>query len=129
AFINKVCGPQPLYSLSRRPFCHPPRFFPVTVIYEGEEYLEKSYFLMHILDELDCFDFENSEYKSHQIQSSGARYIDSIRKFSLLPVDTSKYKVFIVGEVGFLIIDRFIADKITEAGATGVKFIDPSEAY
>ncbi|AFZ10530.1 hypothetical protein Osc7112_6376 (plasmid) [Oscillatoria nigro-viridis PCC 7112] len=106
-------------------------FFPVTVIYEGEEYLEKSYFLMHILDELDCFDFENSEYKSHQVQSSGATYIDSITKLSLLPVDTSKYKVFIVGEVGFFIIciDSFIADKITEAGATGVKFVDPSEAY
>lgn len=86
---------------------------------------------MHIIDELDCFDFENSEYKSHQIQASGARYIDSITKLSLLPVDTSKYKVFIVGEVGFFIIciDSFIADKITEAGATGVKFIDPSEAY
>lgn len=106
-------------------------FFPVTVIYKGKEYLEKSYFLMHIFDELDCFNFKNSEYKSHQIQSSGARYIDSITKLSLLPVDTSKHKLFIVGEVGFFIIciASFIADKITEAGATGVKFIDPSEAY
>jgi hypothetical protein len=106
-------------------------FFPMEVFVSGEKYVHKNYFFMHIIDEVNCFDSIKSEYKSHQVKSTGATIIDSIHKLVLKPVNTKEHRLFRVSEVGFFIlcVDAVIASQIADAGLTGVVFLEPSETF
>jgi hypothetical protein len=106
-------------------------FYPVKLIFKEQLYTQKKYFLIHFTEQVDCFDFENSEYTSYTIKSGTIRILSSIRKLILLPVDTSKHKLFIVGRVSFFIIciDDSIAERILKAGVRGVRFLNPDETF
>jgi hypothetical protein len=106
-------------------------FFPVQIFYDQNEYLDKRYFFMHILSEIDCFDKERSEYTIFQALDGIPETIKRIQKLYLLPVDTSVSKLFRVRDVGYFIlcVDDQLAQQILDAGFTGMQFRDPSETY
>ncbi|MEG3991551.1 hypothetical protein QUA13_31425, partial [Microcoleus sp. S28C3] len=76
AFTNKVCGLQPLYSLSRRPLCHPPS---EDIQHQLEEIVSRYKSLG--VDDLSAYVLMNGKCNSIVCPDTGlidARVIDSV---------------------------------------------------
>jgi hypothetical protein len=101
-------------------------FFQVNVFRKKTKtwYEPNSFFCMHLMEELDCFDYERSRYK---VAKGG--WIIGIDSLVLKPSKLAGRRLFRIAGVGFVIwcVSEKLANEIEAQGFTGVLFCDPSE--
>jgi hypothetical protein len=125
-----TCGPIRVVSekLMQTLVSHPgvlAEFFPLDVIYAGQLYTETNYYCLHILDGVECLDFERSKFSVDPEKG----WVDAIDK---LVIDESKvvgHELFRITDVDFIIecASEQLAERITAAKFTGVRFFEPTE--
>ncbi|MEL7071650.1 MAG: DUF1629 domain-containing protein [Cyanobacteria bacterium J06581_3] len=100
------------------------QFFPVKVIHNGED--AGRYFYMNVFHEINCFDFDLSKYSCDE----EIDFIESIYQLVLRPVN-SEHHLFFVAKVDFSILcaSDVLSSKLNNAGCTGIRFTDPSQAF
>jgi hypothetical protein len=91
-------------------------FSPVTFIWNNEVYIERSFYIMKVIEELDCINYKESIYECFE---SAPTEIRSISKLVTYPVDTDVHKLFIIDNTCFLCVADFICNLLLDRGCTG----------
>jgi hypothetical protein len=100
-------------------------FSPVTFIWNEEIYEKHNFYIMRVVEELDCINYEESMYECFE---SAPTEIRSLSKLVTYDVDTSKHKLFIIDNTCFLCVDSSICDELMNQGCTGFEIIEVSDA-
>lgn len=91
-------------------------FFPVNVLWNGDEYTETSFFLIHIMDKVDCIDRELSEYKIDKYVDDDDKtaFMSEINKLVIHPIDESIHKVFFISDISGISLELAVSDDIAQ---------------
>ncbi len=103
------------------------QYFQLDVIYRRKPYLKRRFFFVHLLDYVDCFDFDRSQYAMETKKG----WPDRVKTIEMLAIDESKaagYDLFILDKVRDLVrcASDELAARVENSGMTGVEFVPPS---
>ena len=103
-------------------------FFPVRIIYNGEEYTERRYFECNILDCVDCFDHTRGKATFSKTRGFTDR-IDKIKKLAIDEEKAAGHALFRIakGAESIECVSDDLAARIEELRLTGMKFVDPDQ--
>jgi hypothetical protein len=105
-------------------------FFSVNVTWNGEEYVDESFFLMNVLDRLHCFDTERSQYTVDRFidDDENTSYISEIYKLAVHPVDENLHEIFYIDDPfdspSILCVSDSIAQEMISQDIIGCELID-----
>ena len=100
-------------------------FSPVTFIWNEEIYTKCNFYIMQVLEEIECINYEESEYECF---TSAPTEIKTLDKLVIYPVDTDTYKLFIMGNTCFVCMDNFICNELVSHSCTGFTLTEVSDA-
>jgi hypothetical protein len=100
-------------------------FSPITFIWNEEKYDKYNFYIMQILEEIECINYEESIYECF---ASAPTEIKSISKLAVHPVDTDIHKFFIIENTCFLCASNSICDELVHYGCTGFTLTEVSDA-
>ncbi len=100
-------------------------FSPVTFIWNEEKYIKCSFYIMQVLEEIECINYEESIYECFASAPTEIRSLDKLVSYS---IDTDIHKLFIMGNTCFLCIASFIGDELVSNGCTGFTLTEVSDA-
>lgn len=96
----------------------------ITIIWNGEKYTKHDFYIMQVIDELECINYEESKYKCF---ASAPTEIMSLYKLVTYPVNTDIHKLFVINNTGFLGIANYISNELISHGCTGIRLIEISD--
>lgn len=101
-------------------------FLPIKIQDQEDKPIEESYYLMNLLEVVDCIDLEKSEYSVSAVDPSSILFLD------LLVLDktriSDKNKIFrLKGKPELIIIREDLAQAIIESKYTGMMLVDLEE--
>jgi hypothetical protein len=103
-------------------------FFPVKILSKGKEIGSKKFYIIKINNEIQCFDWDKSEYEV-RLLNNGEKRISAIRKLVLTNDNIKDQAIFKIAEVTYFLVAvrNDICEKILSAGAKGIEFIEFNE--
>lgn len=100
-------------------------FSPITFIWNKKEYVKCNFYIMQVLREIECINYDESIYKCY---ASAPREISSISKLVIHPVDTDIHKIFIIENTCFICVNNLICDELVNNDCTGFTLTEVSDA-
>ena len=103
-------------------------FFPLLIEYQDKQYTERRFYFCNILDEVEAFDFEKGDYTFWESEGF-TDHIHKIRKLVINEQAASAYHLFRMAKCSpdIVCVSDRLAERITESGFTGMKFVAPEE--
>jgi hypothetical protein len=107
-------------------------FFPVNIIWNGDEYTETSFFLMNVMDRVDCINRELSEYITEEdiIDDKIITSVSEINKLVLYPIDENIHKIFFIDHIFSASLELAVSDDVAQEilaqNCNGLELIDIS---
>jgi hypothetical protein len=90
--------------------------FPVRVIWNSDEYTGASFFLIKIMDEVDCINREQSEYiiDKYDEEDDNTAFMSEIDKLVIHPIDENKHKLFFISDIFGVPLKLAVSDDIAQ---------------
>lgn len=103
-------------------------FYPVQIFDNGREIEAEKFFIIKIKNEIECFDWERSNYET-RILKNGIKRISAIRNLVLIEEKIKDQVIFKISEVNYFLVGlkEDLCQKILEAGVKGIEFKDLSQ--
>jgi hypothetical protein len=103
-------------------------FHAVEIVGKREDVDFNEFFILKITNEVECFDWENSDYNTRLLKNNVKR-ISAIRNLVLLEDKIKNQVIFKVAETNYFLacVREDLCMKIINSGATGIEFKDFSE--
>lgn len=104
-------------------------FYPVQMIYRRRPYTERHFYACHILDHLDCYDYERGEYTFHE-KPGFTDHVDEVRVLAVDEQKAAGHPLFRLGKGGerYILTSAELGTAIEAKRFTGLYFLDlPSD--
>jgi hypothetical protein len=103
-------------------------FFPVKIFNNKKEVCRCKFFAIKIDNEIECFDWDNSDYSTRQL-NNGIKRISAIRNLILIEDKIKDQLVFKIAETNYFLVGvrEDLCQNILECGAKGIEFREFSE--
>lgn len=103
------------------------KFYPVQLHYRRRPYLQRRYFALHILDIVDCFDYERGEYVFWKQKPGFTERVDKIRRLAIDEEKASAQPLCRIANGGehFILACDELAAAINAQGLSGLRFVEP----
>jgi hypothetical protein len=90
--------------------------FPVRVRWNGYEYNETRFFLIKVMDEVDCIDKGQSEYiiDKYDEEDDSTAFMSEINKLVIHPIDENIHKVFFINSIFGVPLKLAVSDDIAQ---------------
>jgi hypothetical protein len=101
-------------------------FFPVKIL--DNKKISNKFFIVKARNEIECFDWDNSEYNVRQL-SNGLKRISSIRNLVLIEDKIKDQIIFKIAETNYFLVcvRKDLCQKILDSGAKGIEFRELSQ--
>jgi hypothetical protein len=103
-------------------------FFPVKIFNKKKEICQNKFFAIKIENEVECFDWDNSDYSIRQL-NNGVKRISAIRNLVLIEDKIKNQIIFKIAEINYFLagVNEDLCQKILDSGAKGIEFRELSE--
>lgn len=96
-------------------------YFAVAILDKNGRRIDKKYFIVNVLDVVDCIDIEKSSFEMNCINKDQVLYFDKlVLDVSKVPEDKSIFRL--KDKTDQVIINHMLARKLLDAGCTGIDF-------
>jgi hypothetical protein len=103
-------------------------FFPVKIFDKQKEVYQNKFFAIKIENEIECFDWDNSDYSTRKL-NNGVKRISAIRNLVLMEDKIENQTVFKIAETNYFLVGvrEDLCRKILDGGVKGIEFRELSE--
>lgn len=105
-------------------------FFRLRIVMDGLEHTDKEFYFCHILDCVDCFDYEHSDYTLQRKPGFTTR-IDSIERLAIDEAKAASHAIFRLanGAEHIVCVSDVVGARLLSSGLRGMKIIAPEDWF